>query len=225
MIWPTVLRGFSDAYGSWKIICISRRSGRSWRCESCGDVAGRRSGSFPAVGSSSRSISRAVVDLPQPDSPTMPSVSPRRTVSDTSSTACTWALPRANTPCLTANRLVRCSSSTRLSELPFALTPPLFARSPPRSTLRSHGRWQASRWASSAGACERRTLRAHGLEAVRAARVERAAGRRREQRRRRALDRHERGEALGRSSASSRAGPRRTGAAAARRSRSPGRTP
>ena len=22
MIWPTRLRGFSDAYGSWKIICI-----------------------------------------------------------------------------------------------------------------------------------------------------------------------------------------------------------
>ena len=28
-ICPTVLRGFSDEYGSWKIICISRRSGRS----------------------------------------------------------------------------------------------------------------------------------------------------------------------------------------------------
>ena len=26
MIVPTVLRGFSDEYGSWKIICISRRS-------------------------------------------------------------------------------------------------------------------------------------------------------------------------------------------------------
>ena len=30
----------------------------------------------PAVGSSRRRISRAVVDLPQPDSPTIPSVSP-----------------------------------------------------------------------------------------------------------------------------------------------------
>ena len=29
MIEPTVLRGFSDAYGSWKIICISRRRSRS----------------------------------------------------------------------------------------------------------------------------------------------------------------------------------------------------
>ena len=27
MIEPTVRRGFSDEYGSWKIICISRRSG------------------------------------------------------------------------------------------------------------------------------------------------------------------------------------------------------
>ena len=29
MIDPTVLRGFSDAYGSWKTICMSRRSARS----------------------------------------------------------------------------------------------------------------------------------------------------------------------------------------------------
>src|SRR3712207_5900907 len=34
MIVPTVLRGFSDEYGSWKIICISRRSGLSSPCES-----------------------------------------------------------------------------------------------------------------------------------------------------------------------------------------------
>ena len=31
MIEPTVLRGFSDEYGSWKIICISRRSALSSR--------------------------------------------------------------------------------------------------------------------------------------------------------------------------------------------------
>jgi hypothetical protein len=43
----------------------------------------------PDVGSISRMISRAVVDLPQPDSPTMPSVSPFRTSKDTPSTACT----------------------------------------------------------------------------------------------------------------------------------------
>ena len=48
----------------------------------------------------------------------MPSVSPRRTVSETSSTACTSDLPRANTPCWTWKRFVRCSSSTRLSADP-----------------------------------------------------------------------------------------------------------
>ena len=77
MIWPTVWRGLSDEYGSWKTICISRRSGRICARAQTRDVAARRSGSCPAVGSSSLSISRAVVDLPQPDSPTMPSVSPR----------------------------------------------------------------------------------------------------------------------------------------------------
>ena len=34
MIVPTRLRGLSDAYGSWKTICISRRSGCSSRRES-----------------------------------------------------------------------------------------------------------------------------------------------------------------------------------------------
>ena len=38
MIDPTVLRGFSDAYGSWKIICMSRRSSRSSAASELGDV-------------------------------------------------------------------------------------------------------------------------------------------------------------------------------------------
>ena len=46
----------------------------------------------PASGSISRTRSRAVVDLPQPDSPTMPSVSPSCTSNDTRSTA--WTTPR-----------------------------------------------------------------------------------------------------------------------------------
>ena len=45
----------------------------------------------PAVGSSSRSSVRPSVDLPQPDSPTRPSVSPRRTSRSTPSTAWTLA--------------------------------------------------------------------------------------------------------------------------------------
>ena len=38
MIWPTLLRGFSDEYGSWKIICISRRSGRMRALREARDV-------------------------------------------------------------------------------------------------------------------------------------------------------------------------------------------
>ena len=36
---PTVCRGFSDEYGSWKIICMSRRSGRIWPLRQVRDVA------------------------------------------------------------------------------------------------------------------------------------------------------------------------------------------
>ena len=45
----------------------------------------------PPVGSSRRMITRASVDFPQPDSPTIPSVSPRRTWSETPSSALTEA--------------------------------------------------------------------------------------------------------------------------------------
>ena len=76
-IWPTLLRGFSDEYGSWKMICISRRSGRSARWREARDVLAVEADRARTSASSSRTISRAVVDLPQPDSPTMPSVSPR----------------------------------------------------------------------------------------------------------------------------------------------------
>ncbi len=37
----------------------------------------------PAVGAISRTMQRATVDLPEPDSPTIPSVSPRRIASST----------------------------------------------------------------------------------------------------------------------------------------------
>ena len=75
---PTRLRGLSDAYGSWKIIIISRRTGRiSLRVRF--EMSLPSNVIFPAVGSSRRMITRASVDLPQPDSPTIPNVSPRLT--------------------------------------------------------------------------------------------------------------------------------------------------
>src|SRR6478609_2803697 len=47
----------------------------------------------PDVGVSSRTRAFAIVDLPQPDSPTMASVPPRGTLNDTSSTARKTSLP------------------------------------------------------------------------------------------------------------------------------------
>jgi len=86
MIEPTVILGLSDAYGSWKMICISLRSARSERLSSVVTFLPSKETS-PEVGSISRRIERPVVDLPQPDSPTSPSVSPGMTSNDTSSTA------------------------------------------------------------------------------------------------------------------------------------------
>ena len=48
----------------------------------------------PAVGVSMRSTASPVVDLPEPLSPTRPSVSPRRMVKETPSTALTVATRR-----------------------------------------------------------------------------------------------------------------------------------
>ncbi len=89
---PAVMRGFSDAYGSWKMIFMSRR-----RLRICSGVSARISSpssrTDPAVGWISRSTDLPVVVLPQPDSPTSARVSPFATENDTPSTA--WmTLPR-----------------------------------------------------------------------------------------------------------------------------------
>ena len=71
----TVIRGFSDAYGSWKTIWMSRRTGRI--CRRLSFVMSLPSKKiFPEVGSISLMIVRPSVVFPQPDSPTTPSVSP-----------------------------------------------------------------------------------------------------------------------------------------------------
>ncbi len=72
---PTVICGFSDEYGSWKIICIARRRSRKARASSAPRSSPSNS-TWPALGSIRRSSRRPSVDLPQPDSPTTPSVSP-----------------------------------------------------------------------------------------------------------------------------------------------------
>ena len=64
----TVIRGFSDAYGSWKTIWMSRRTGRI--CRRLYVVMSVPSKTIrPAVGSISLMSVRPRVVFPQPDSP------------------------------------------------------------------------------------------------------------------------------------------------------------
>src|SRR6267142_1309367 len=79
------------------MICISLRRARSERLSSVVTFLPWKDTS-PEVGSISRRIVRPVVDLPQPDSPTRPSVSPGRMSKETSSTACTRATSRESRP-------------------------------------------------------------------------------------------------------------------------------
>jgi hypothetical protein len=83
---PTVMRGLSDAYGSWNTICMRRRSGRIAEAEAPA-ISCPAKRIDPAVGSWMRTTRRAKVDLPQPDSPTTPTVSPAATSRSTPSTA------------------------------------------------------------------------------------------------------------------------------------------
>ncbi len=109
---PTRLRGLSDAYGSWKTICISRRSGRMRRVPKC-SIGVPWKTIWPSVGSSSRTMVRPSVDFPQPDSPTSPRVSPSRTTKLTSSTACTRATSRCRTPLRIGKYFLTCRTWRR----------------------------------------------------------------------------------------------------------------
>ncbi len=79
------------------MICMSRRRCRKDRLSSVVTFLPSKVTS-PAVGSIRRRMHRPVVDLPQPDSPTSPSVSPFRIVKLTSSTAWTRATSREKSP-------------------------------------------------------------------------------------------------------------------------------
>ena len=89
--WPTVCTGFSEVIGSWKIIDILPP--RSF-LRSSGDKASRLlppnmtlSASTLPGGATSPITESEVTLLPQPDSPTRPTVRPRGTAKLTPSTA------------------------------------------------------------------------------------------------------------------------------------------
>ena len=107
---PTVRRGFSEANGSWNTICT-----RSLMCRTAlprAPVTSRPSSVIrPDAVGTSWTMARASVDLPDPDSPTMPIEVPASTARLTSSTAVSACRPA---PYLTATW----SSSSRLTGLP-----------------------------------------------------------------------------------------------------------
>ncbi|MNR15822.1 hypothetical protein D3C85_1323810 [compost metagenome] len=75
----TVWRGSSEPYGSWNTIWKSRRAVRSSAFESACRLR-PSSATLPEVGVSSAITRRAMVDLPEPDSPTMPTLLPACTL-------------------------------------------------------------------------------------------------------------------------------------------------
>ncbi len=79
-VWATVMRGLSEEYGSWKTICTDRP-----RLRPVIGVPPRRI--RPSLTGARPTAARAMVDLPEPDSPTRPITAPAGTVSVTSLTA------------------------------------------------------------------------------------------------------------------------------------------
>ena len=78
---------------------MSRRSGRISREREPVDAACPRKTIGPSD-EISRSMARPSVVLPEPDSPTTPTVSPSRTAIETPSTAFTWPTVRLKKPLL-----------------------------------------------------------------------------------------------------------------------------
>ena len=100
---PMRRRGFSEPYGSWNTIWTSRRTARRSRA-SRSVMSWPSKTIFPSVTGCSRAMQRASVDLPQPVSPTSPSVSPSRICRLTPSTACTNRCSRLTSEALRSGK-------------------------------------------------------------------------------------------------------------------------
>src|SRR5689334_6640154 len=171
---PTVMRGFSEVYGSCSTIWMSRRSLRS-SAPFMPKMSRPSNLATPAVGGSRRISTWARVDLPQPDSPTTPRVSPLFNENETPSTALTWPTVRLNS---TPTRTGKCLTRPSTSRIGSATSDDLLRDVAPAG-------------AAHAEVVHGRDLRDAPVEHARAARVERAARRDVGQRRRQALDRLE----------------------------------
>ncbi len=98
MISDTDMRGLSEPNGSWKTICSSRRFGRIASKESLPMSVPLNS--MRPLDEIMRASARPSVVLPEPDSPTTPSVWPARTVTSMPSTALTWSTVLRKKPAL-----------------------------------------------------------------------------------------------------------------------------
>src|SRR2546425_1782967 len=138
---PTVIRGFNEEYGSWKMICMSRRSFRSSSLVILKRLRPSKNTS-PLVGSISRKITRPVVVFPEPDSPTSPRVSPRRIANETPSTAFTAPTWRCTmNPLVMGKYFTNLRTSKRMSLAGPALTlPSVTCLRRPVSSSRAVGR-------------------------------------------------------------------------------------
>ena len=125
MMSSTLRRGFSDEIGSWKIIFMRVRILR--RCSPDNFVRSWPSKcTTPEFGRGSCMIALPVVDLPQPDSPTRPSVSPGITSMLTSETACTFRPVRP-----TGNSTTRFSTRSSASSAVAQVRGPAAGHQPP----------------------------------------------------------------------------------------------
>ncbi len=136
---PARMRGSSDAYESWNMYWMSRRSRRYSRpLDRARSLPPKRTA--PLVGLSRPTSIRPIVVLPQPDSPTRPSVSPLRMSKDTPATALTVPTWRWSTPLVTGNSLTR--------SLAASTTPPTDCSSTSSSSTLTTGsttvRWPAT---------------------------------------------------------------------------------
>ena len=164
---PTVIRGFSEEYGSWKTIWMRRRSARERDAGST--LPPKRISPRSVLSSPTRAW--ASVDLPDPDSPTRASASPRRISRSTPSTARSRrSSPRARAatrePTGNATETSRAESSGSAGKAAFMGEPDL-PRRPPACARSADRRWTArpaaaaavSRWS---GSRPRRTRTAGG---------------------------------------------------------------
>ena len=135
--WPTVITGFSDIIGSWKImpivapriprICTSGSSSRSCPFSRISPD------SIRAASGSSRITLSAVTDLPLPDSPSsakVPCFGMEKLMSSTA-TSRSGPVPNATRRCLTSSRALIASPSGRMRR---ALRPTTGSRTAPGQT-------------------------------------------------------------------------------------------